>query len=206
MEKKYIKIIDHYEKCYLKHGDNNLGVDWPNLEDALTRYQIMSEGIEYLKAKSCLDFGCGLGHFYEFLKQTNYRLDEYAGLELSRKMIDTCREKHPNINFYHIDVLQEKWAMPGYDCAVMNGVFTEKLALSQADMFDYFKELVEIVFNNVKKGVVLNVMSSQVDWKRDDLFHLSLDDIAWFVKERLSRKFIIRNDYGLYDYTVYIKK
>ena len=73
-------------------------------------------------------------------------------------------------------------------------------------MFDYFKVLVEIVFNNVKKGVILNVMSSQVDWKRDDLFHLSLDDMAGFVKEKLSRKFIIRNDYGLYDYTVYIQK
>jgi hypothetical protein len=88
----------------------------------------------------------------------------------------------------------------------MNGVFTEKLTLNHEEMFEYFKKLVKVVYNHANVGIALNVMSKQVDWERDDLFHLSLDELAWFVKEELSRKFIIRNDYGLYEYTIYILK
>ena len=51
-----------------------------------------------------------------------------------------------------------------------------------------------------------NFMSKQVDWERDDLFHVSLDEIAWFMKDNLSRNFIIRNDYKLFEYTIYVYK
>ena len=41
MDKKYEILYKHYEECFKKHGDNNLGVDWPNKNDLLTRYKIM---------------------------------------------------------------------------------------------------------------------------------------------------------------------
>ena len=88
----------------------------------------------------------------------------------------------------------------------MNGVFTEKLTLSHDEMFEHMTNLVSLVFNNVNKGIMFNVMSKQVDYERDDLFHLSVDKLSWFVKEQLSRKFVIRHDYDLLDYTVYILK
>ena len=40
--------------------------------------------------------------------------------------------------------------------------------------------------------------------RRDDLFHLPLDLLAEFLDTLLSRHFVIRNDYGLYEYTVYV--
>ena len=49
-------------------------------------------------------------------------------------------------------------------------------------------------------------MSKHVDWEREDLFHLSFDELGSFLKEEISRNFTIRNDYGLYEYTVYIYK
>src|SRR5205085_1407005 len=89
---------------------------------------------------------------------------------------------------------------------VMNGVFTEKRELSFDEMLNYFKRLVARVFAHARIGVAFNVMSKQVDWERDDLFHLPLDTLAHFLTKELSRNFIIRNDYGLYEYTTYIYK
>jgi len=43
-----------------------------------------------------------------------------------------------------------------------------------------------------------------VDWEREDLFHLSLDSLAGFLVKELGRDFVIRNDYGLYEYTTYV--
>lgn len=49
-------------------------------------------------------------------------------------------------------------------------------------------------------------MSKDVDWEREDLFHLSLDELSNFLTKEVSRNFIIRNDYGLYEYTTYLYK
>ena len=62
------------------------------------------------------------------------------------------------------------------------------------------------IFEKVDKGMAFNVMSKAVDWERDDLFHLSTDVLIDFMVKNLSRNFIIRNDYGLYEYTVYLYK
>lgn len=52
--------------------------------------------------------------------------------------------------------------------------------------------------------MAFNVMSKNVDWEREDLFHMPLDELSAFLTSSISRNFIIRNDYGLYEYTVYV--
>ena len=64
----YLSIAKHYDDCFKKHGDNNLGVDWPNYKDTLTRHQVMLDLLKNDTYPSILDFGCGLGHFYKFIK------------------------------------------------------------------------------------------------------------------------------------------
>ena len=88
----------------------------------------------------------------------------------------------------------------------MNGVFTEKRELSFEEMWLYFTELISLIYNKCNKGIAFNVMSKSVDWERDDLFHLSLDKLSGFLCKKITRNYIIRNDYGLYEYTVYLFK
>ncbi len=206
MENDYHDIVRHYEKCFEEYGDTSQGVDWPNQEDAITRYSVMSEALNFKPVATLLDFGCGLAHFHDYLNRDGSSNVKYAGLELSDKMLQACRGKKPDISFYSNDVMLDGWQMPQFDFTVMNGVFTEKLNLKSDQMFTYMTKLIKIVFDNSNVGLAFNVMSTQVDWEREDLFHLSLDKLAWFIKDDLSRKFVIRNDYGLYEYTVYVFK
>ena len=71
-------------------------------------------------------------------------------------------------------------------------------------MFHFVKRVISLLFNRCRVGIAFNAMSKQVDWERDDLFHLPLDRMAEFVCKELSRHFVIRNDYGLYEYTTYV--
>ena len=71
-------------------------------------------------------------------------------------------------------------------------------------MLVYFKSVVRAVFAKAELGIAFNVMSKHVDWERDDLFHLPFDILAQFITRELTRNFIIRNDYGLYEYTTYV--
>jgi SAM-dependent methyltransferase len=205
----YLKIVAHYENCLEKHGDSHLGVDWPNQADAHTRYRVMMDllpGSETKTPVDLLDFGCGASHLYEFLQKHGTQPINYSGLDLSEQFVALAKKKFPENPYYHLDVLQpEQFArLPAFDYIVMNGVFTEKVDLSQAEMKAFFEEVVALVFTKAKKGIAFNVMSKHVDWERRDLFHLPYDELAAFLKSKVSRHFAFRADYGLYEYTAYV--
>ena len=201
----YLSLAKHYDECFKKHGDNNLGVDWPNYKDTLTRHGVM---LDLTKEEDCsiLDFGCGLGHFYRFIEASgNDMRIKYSGLDIGESFINTCKKKCPYLNFYHTDILVND-DIPTFDYIVCNGTFTEKRELSQDEMKEFFTSVLIKLWSKANKGIAFNVMSKLVDWERDDLFHMPMDELGWILKNNLSRNFIIRNDYKLYEYTVYVYK
>jgi SAM-dependent methyltransferase len=202
----YLKIAEHYKKCFEDHGDNHLGVDWPKYEDTLTRYKVMLDLINENNKSSLLDFGCGLGHLYKFiLNEKKENEIVYSGLDINKKFYDHCIKKYPEVNFFLKDInINDE--IPNFDYIVCNGTFTEKRDLSYEEMFDFMSNTLKTLWLKTNKGISFNVMSKLVDWERDDLFHVSMDEIGLFLKNNLSKNFVIRNDYKLYEYTIYVYK
>ena len=208
-EKQHLSLISHYEACLDQHGDTHLGVDWPNADDVATRHRVM---LDLLKSSphsggekiSLLDFGCGASHLLEYLREHDFEQVEYTGLDLSAKFIALSRSKFPETEYLCLDVLDENARLREFDYIVMNGVFTEKRELTFDEMFDYFSRVLGKVFPSARLGLAFNVMSKHVDWERDDLFHLPFDTMAAFVRNNVTGNFVIRNDYGLFEYTVYL--
>jgi hypothetical protein len=209
---RYLTIISHYESCLEKYGDTHQGVDWPKQADVDTRYEVMLDVIRRGSSGniSLLDFGCGASHLYEYILRQKLRLREgglqleYSGLDLSERFIALSRSKFPHIQYYHINILDEQVTLPDFDYIVMNGVFTEKCDLSFDEMLAYFQAVIAQVFPRARIGIAFNVMSKQVDWEREDLFYLPFDTLASFLKNHISRNFVFRHDYGLYEYTAYV--
>ena len=203
----YLKIAEHYNECFEKHGDTHLGVDWPKYEDTLIRHQVMLDLIKDKNTNnSLLDFGCGLGHLYEFILKNNYSENlKYSGLDINLNFHNYCSLKYPDIQFYLKDVLKDN-ELPNFDYIVCNGTFTEKRDLTYDEMYSFMTNVLLKLWDKTNKGISFNVMSKLVDWERDDLFHVSIDEICLFLKNNLSRNFIIRNDYKLYEYTIYVYK
>ena len=204
--KRYLEIVEHYEACLAKHGDTHLGMDWPKAQDAETRYRVMLEVIRKPSppVTSLMDFGCGASHLYEYMVANGFSGIEYTGLDLSSKFVELSRKKFLHNQYICVDILEDPDAVPSFDYIVMNGVFTEKRGLSFEEMLGYFERTLITVFAKAKTGIAFNVMSKHVDWERDDLFHLPFDTLAPFLKRSLTRNFVIRNDYGLYEYTTYV--
>jgi len=202
---KYHNIYRHYEGCLQKEGDTHLGVDWPNMSDLQTRFDVMLDVRKDDTNIKILDFGCGTGLLYSHLKTCGLGNVKYSGLDISTKFIDLCKTKFPEVEFYCLDVNVDPLTID-FDYAICNGTFTEKLNLTFDEMFDFFSKTVAVLFEKAKKGIAFNVMSNHVDWKRDDLFHVPHDFLMDFVIKNLSRNYVIRNDYGLYEYTVYVYK
>jgi SAM-dependent methyltransferase len=204
----YRNIVRHYEACLERFGDTYRGVDWPNARDAATRYRVMLDVFQPLLRPygSLLDFGCGAAHLYDYMKKQRVSGIRYAGLDASQTFIDLCRRKHPGAKFYCQDVLASALTFPKHDVIVMNGVLTEKRDLNWKTMAAYSERLLKRVFSQARKAIAFNVMSKHVDWERPDLFHVPFDYMAAFLKRALTRNFVFRNDYKLYEYTVYVYK
>jgi SAM-dependent methyltransferase len=201
-------IVAHYEACLQKHGDSHLGVDWPNRQDAQTRYRVMLEVIRETAPSpvTLLDFGCGLSHLYEYMQANGPDHVAYSGLDLSEKFVAASRNKFPANTYYCLDILDEAANLPEFDYIAMNGVFTEKRELSFDAMFEYCRQVIVRVFGLARRGIAFNVMSKHVEWEREDLFHLPFDVLAAFLCKNVTRNFVFRNDYGLYEYTTYVYK
>jgi SAM-dependent methyltransferase len=203
---RYLTIAAYYERCLEQHGDSHLGVDWPKAEDVDVRHRVMLDVIRPDPAgrtPRLLDFGCGASHLYEYIRREGLVVD-YAGLDISERFVELSRGKFPENRYWHLDVLTDDTdALPRFDYAIMNGVFTEKVDLTFDEMLDFFTRTLGRVFGLVDAGIAFNVMNKHVDWERDDLFHLPFDTLARFLTEELTRDFVFRNDYGLYEYTTY---
>jgi SAM-dependent methyltransferase len=212
MEIQYNKIAEHYDNCYKEYGDSHLGVNWPNYEDTLTRHEVMLGVIKKDYKCSILDFGCGLGHFYEYLKKTgNLEFIDYSGLDINKDMILKCKEKYPYVNFFSSNIHRNTFDADIFDIyrwdyIIMNGVFTVKGALTQAEMNDFFASTLDKVWEKAKKGIVFNCMSKVLDYEREDLFHVGFDTLSKWIYDNLSPNFTFRQDYGLREFTCYVYK
>ena len=201
----YLKLAEHYDKCFKEYGDTHFGVDWPKLEDTFKRYDMMLGIIKDELPITLLDFGCGTASLNAYIKLLKIKYIKYSGLDINEPFCTTSKLKFPNNDFYCLDILKNN-DIPNFDYIVCNGPFTEKRDLSQQEMMEFFTSVIKKLWNKCNKGIAFNLMSKHVDWEREDLFHVSMDELGWFLKNNLSRNFIIRNDYGLYEYTTYVYK
>ncbi len=140
----------------------------------------------------------------DFLRERDIAGIEYEGLDVSESFLAVARAKYPEIRFSQQDILVGTEPLPVFDYVVANGVFTEKLDLSFDEMWEFVQRALVRLWPAVRTGLAFNVMSKHVDWEREDLFHLPFDTLAAFVRSELSRHYVFRSDYGLYEYTAYV--
>jgi len=200
----YQEIKKYYQQKLETHGDTPQGLAWPNQEDMELRYRVMLEGVKGLKNPLILDWGCGTGRFLEYLQKVGYSC-QYSGIDINPQAIELCKEKFKDQEFNCLDLMASP-LIKQYDYIVCNGVYTVKNTLSQDEMMSFLHKSLVRLFEKCHYGLAFNLMSHQVDWFRDDLFHVPLDTIMSFAAKNLTRHLTIRNDYGLYEYTVYVFK
>lgn len=206
MKKSLIELKKIYENDLKNFGPNNKGVGWKNKKDATLRYEIMSGLILTAKKNhSVIDLGCGLSDFYKYIKSKKFKTN-YIGIDLSENMINICKKRYPNNNYYCLDILHDHKKIPKVDYIIINGLFTQKANYSNLIMFKFLKSVLQISWKKTKIGLAFNVMSEYVDWKNKNNFYLNLSKITDFLKKNLGNRFIINHSYGLHEYTVFIYK
>jgi SAM-dependent methyltransferase len=202
-------VVSACEQDLDRHGDSYKGVGWTKSQaHADLRYRVMLELVRrpLTDRVTLLDVGCGASHLYDYMLAQGVGDVDYSGLDLSSKFLALSSRKHPDVTYFHADLLDDQTRVPAFDYVVLNGLFNYKGTASHDAMWAYMQALLRRVAQIARVGLAFNVMTKYLDWERDDLFHLPLDTMARFISREVSRAFVIRHDYGLFEYTVFVYK
>ena len=195
-------LVDHYDRRLIECGDTAQGAFWPNEADRLTRFDVMLDVIQGDAGRRVVlcDLGCGTGELLAHIRNRGLNAIDYIGADRSRIALAHARAKFPGEKFIALDVNAPGANLDEIACdyLVADGVFTAKFDLSHDEMQKFLTSTIERVWPKVRRGIAFNVMSKVVDWERDDLFHLPMDDAARLLHRLAGRRVRFRADYGLY--------
>jgi hypothetical protein len=192
----------------VEHGDTHKGLGYPKPDGYRERQRIFLDVMRFDPLKppvpKLLEIGCATGVLLDSYVCSGLGPIEYCGVDLSGLMLATARKKHPNYKFVEGDpfYIPDIWSW-NPDYVIMGGIFTWRLGVSESDMRLYMVDLIKLAFSKCNRGIVFNVMSKHVDWERSDLVHVSFDELASILRKEVSRNYVFRADYGLYEYTTY---
>ena len=188
------------------HGNSPMGTSSESLAHKRLRFSEIFACLEPSTGFSIHDVGMGLGHFYDFLAT---KLDpesfDYSGSEILEEYVAACRARLPR-GVFHLRNLadpQNRFEdVQAHDYVVLSGVFHQMQKTPIPTWEKYLKSLLRNSFSLAKKAMVFNLVSPYVGFYQPGIYYAKLGKILDFVTEDLSRFFILRHNYALYEFTV----
>jgi hypothetical protein len=208
LQNHILNVKNEYENHLLKYDINSPeAVHGSDMKKFNLRFEILTE-IADLKNKKVLDFGCGNALLMDFLEQNNINCD-YYGWDISDKMIKIAKIRHPHGKFDIVDLNSDDLSnfVNFFDFIIISGVFNGIWDDKPESIHkNWVKETLSILWSLCKNGISVNFLTEYVDWEEKGLYYCRLDDIIPFINKNLSKSFVIKHNYNLFEFTVYIFK
>jgi SAM-dependent methyltransferase len=210
MQNKKTSLLDevatYYAEKLAEYGDTPRGVDWNSEESQLVRFAQLCKIIDPKTPNFSLnDLGCGYGALLHYLgdKHANCR---YLGVDVSQEMIKVAEQRPATAGPARFITAAEPDEVADYGLA--SGIFNVRLGRSEAEWFDYLQVTLDVLDRTSSLGFAFNCLSSysDEDKKRDYLYYA---DPCWLFdlcKRRYSRQVALFHDYGLYEFTILVRK
>jgi len=198
-------VANYYSAKLAEHGDNARGVDWNGEESQLIRFEQLCRLIDSPGSFSLNDLGCGYGALYDYLC-ARYKNFTYKGYDISADMIRAAQNRlgsKPNAAF----MVAEK---PGQaaEYGLASGIFNVRLSHNDGKWREHLQTTLDILDCTSTKAFAFNCLTSYSDAekKRDYLYYADPCMLFDLCKRRYSRHVALLHDYGLYEFTVLVKK
>ena len=203
---KILENINHYYTDKIKmHGATPKGVDWNGEESQFVRFEQLSKIINK-DIFSINDIGCGYGKYFEFL-QNRFSNFNYYGFDLSQEMIKNAKSLYSNKGggFMQVDNLKN---IEKADYSVASGIFSVKMEHNESEWLSYILATLEEMNEKSIKGFSFNMLTkySEKEYMRDNLYYADPLFIFDYCKRNFSKQVALLHDYGLYEFTILVKK
>lgn len=194
LSKEY--VISFFDTNLMLHGDRPEAVRW-TAPGQVRHYQAMLD-IGDIAGKKVLDFGCGKGDLYQFLKDKGIPVD-YTGVDINTKLISMAQKKHQDIDFRVFDIDKDVLD-EDFDYIFLCGVFNLRVEGLDEIIRDALKKL----FARCRIGLAFNALSVHNPRKDYELNYTSPEELFVFAVKNLSPFVSIRHDRMQYDYVMFV--
>lgn len=189
------------------YKDVPLGVDWNSIDAQEIRQDQVLKILSTSKKFSINDIGCGYAHLFDYLKIKKYSDFKYYGIDISPHMIRQAekRNKNTDINLRLINSINE---IDIADYSVASGLFNMKQSVPNNEWQAYITECLVQINKKSEKGFSFNMLTSYADKKlmRPDLYYGDPLFYFDFCKKNFSNNISLLHDYGLYDFTILVRR
>lgn len=199
------EVTDYYSAKLAEHGATPRGVDWNGEESQTLRFEQLTKIIQQPRGFSINDLGCGYGALFDYLR-SKYQDFTYTGCDVSSDMIHAARSRHatgPNVQF-----VMAAAAPAMTDYGIASGIFNVRLGRSDAEWRDYLEATLDVLDRTSQHGFAFNCLTSYSDADRMHDYLYYADPCALFdlCKRLFSRHIALLHDYGLYEFTILVRK
>jgi SAM-dependent methyltransferase len=202
----FLQQIEQYYTGKLRaHGVMPQGVDWNSPESQRLRFEQLLKVCDAGQPFSINDYGCGYGALLDYMSSGGLQFN-YHGLDLSSAMIEKAREAHRDTT--QCDFRSANESLAPADYSVASGVFNVKFDVERAAWQEYVLATLHTLADLSEKGFAFNVLTSYSDSERmrPDLYYADPCFFFDYCKRNFSRNVALLHDYGLYEWTMLVRK
>jgi len=200
------EVATYYADKLAEYGDTPRGVDWNGEESQSIRFEQLCRIIDPVKSTFSLnDLGCGYGALLDYLRERQLAC-KYLGVDVSREMISAAAQRHANAHSARFITSAEPDLMADY--AVASGIFNVRMGRTDTEWFDYLQTTLDVLDRTSRLGFAFNCLTSysDEDKQRDYLYYTDPCRLFDLCKKRYSRQVALLHDYGLYEFTILVRK
>ncbi len=204
-DKLLIEVAAYYSGKLAEHGESARGVDWNGEASQILRFEQLCKILTSVNSFSLNDLGCGYGALYDFLLY-KYERFSYSGIDVSEDMVQAAWQRHGSSHQVQFVVAGEPDRIADY--GVASGIFNVRLGRSDAEWQNYLEATLDVLDRTSRIGFSFNCLTSysDKDKKRDYLYYADPCALFDLCKRKYSRHVALLHDYGLYEFTILVKK
>jgi len=199
------KVASYYSSKLAEYGQSVRGVDWNGEESQMQRFDQLSKVIDRSKEFSVNDLGCGYGAYFEYLERNQDQI-YYCGFDLSAEMVSAAQQRFGNNNRARFVVAGEPDVVADYGIA--SGIFNVRLDSSDDAWLSHILRTLDVLNRTSRCGFAFNCLTSYSDRDkmREYLYYATPCELFDYCKRTYSRDVALLHDYGLYEFTILVRK
>jgi len=199
------EVASYYSEKLAQYGKTPRGVDWNGEESQVLRFEQLCKIISKPESFSITDLGSGYGAFFDFL-ENQYQKFSYLGVDVSEEMTRAAIEHYQDNSHARFITSAEPDIVSDYVMA--SGIFNVRLDRSDTEWREYLESTLDVIDRTSSLGFSFNCLTSYSDddKKRDYLYYANPCTLFDLCKRRYSKNVAILHDYGLYEFTILVRK
>ena len=197
------EVAGYYGDKLTQHGETPSGVDWNGEASQVCRFEQLCKVIGAAKGFSVNDLGCGYGALLDYLADHN---PTYLGIDISEEMIRAAVRRHTGRTDARFVVAAQPPEMA--DFGIASGIFNVRLGRTDVEWYGYLRATLDALDATSWRGFAFNCLTSYSDddRKRGYLYYADPCRLFDLCKRCYSRHVALLHDYGLYEFTILVKK